>query len=108
METKEQKLTIKKLRDYFDEWLGETMSMGLSSDEKDKFNFVIVETSNQNVIYSCSFNNNEYFGENDTICSTSGIVNQEFRGVIEKCIVLDNQIDEKKLKTNNVSKQKGN
>ena len=102
MEIKEQKLTITGLRGYLNEWFNGTMSMGLLNDgNNETFNFVIVETTNQSVIYSCCFKNNEYKGEDETICSTAGIVNEELKGLVEQCIALDKQMAEYKAKEQN-------
>ncbi len=95
MANKEQKLTITGLRSYLNEWFDGTLSMGLlNGKNNESFNFVIVESKNHNLIYSCNFKDNEYRGEDETICSTAGIIDEEFRGVIEKCIALDKQIAE--------------
>ncbi len=108
MELKEQKLTIATLRNYLDEWLFSTMSLKLLIDGRDDaFNFVIVNSSNGEVVYRTTYAKGEFVSEEETICSTSGIVNEEFRGVIEHSIMLDKQIASYKEAETNNKTQKG-
>lgn len=108
MKNREQKLTISALRNYLDEWFNGTMSLAMSVDGRDDiFNFLIVNSFNGEVIFSTIYDNHEYSNEDEAICSTSGIVNEELRGIIEKCIMLDKQVESLKKAEANSKNQKG-
>lgn len=107
MEVREQKLTISGIRKYLDEWFAGTMSMGLLIDGRDDaFRYVIVETTKGDVVFETIFNKFDYKGEDETICSTAGIVNEELRGMVEKCILLDKQMAESNEEKQNNASQK--
>lgn len=107
MEIKEQKLTITGLRNYLDEWFLGTMSLGMLVDgSNDSFHFLIIETTNNDVIFETIYKKDEYKGEDETICSTSGIVDEELRGLVEQCIALDKQLAESASKKQNNEAQK--
>ena len=93
--TKEQKLTIAGLKNYLNEWFLGTMSLAMLIDgNSDSFHYIIIETTNNEVIYQTTYKQNEYKGDDQTICSTAGIVDDELRGLVEQCIALDKQMAE--------------
>ena len=99
MALKEQKLTMAELEKYISEWISGIMPVKSAEQNGEVIEYLIIEPTGCSIVYSCRFNSEEYKGEENTICSTAGITNDELRGLIEKCISLDKQMLESKAKT---------
>ena len=98
MKTTEQQIPLIKMHQYLSEWTtnGKPVTHSLTFDEKDSkkriYRIYISKITDEPVfeqemdmITPISFS---------TIVSTASIKDEEFRGVIEKCIMLDKQIEE--------------
>lgn len=106
MAFKEQKLTMAELEKYISEWISGIMPVKSSEQNGEVIEYLIIEPTGCSVVYSCLFNKEDYKGDDKTICSTACITNEELRGLIEKTIELDKQLNASKAKVENAEPQK--
>lgn len=99
-------LTLSKLRDYIDEWVMSTMSLKMLIDgNPDAFHYMIVYEPSKEVVFSQDYKNSEFTDEENTMCSTTGIVNEDLRGLVEQAIDIDRELEAKRF--SNPSAQMG-
>ncbi len=98
-------LSVQSLKNYIGEWFDDyKSSIAPGSYDTDELVFQIVDLKTLEKIFFQKLNSFNSFSD-DMMVSTEGIVNPEFRGIIEKCIDLDEQL--KKVKQTQITTQKG-
>ena len=88
-----RKLKLKEMENYIFEWFYRCKSevCGLT-DSSDELIYRITDLSSNKVVYSRQLKHGEY--SEDAVVSTEGIIDEEFRGLIEQCIDLDRQLEQ--------------
>ena len=92
----EQILELSKLKQYISEWfldIHSTIELG-KYDSFDRI-YKIYDSTSSNLVYLHTFKVSEMLDESAKV-STSGIIDEELRGLVEQCIMLDKQLEENK------------
>lgn len=92
----EQTLELSKLKTYIGEWFLD-ISSSIEPGKYDSYEriYKIYDTSSSELVYTHTFGGAEMVDESAMV-STSGIINEELRGLVEQCITLDKQLEESK------------
>ena len=90
----EVNMTLGEMKNYLSEWfLNISSKVELGSYDTFERRVVITEPESGEILFTRSFGVDELV-TNDVLVSTSGIVNDELRGLIEQCHRLDKQIEQ--------------
>lgn len=97
-------LTQSEMKKYVQEWIPNLSTMIYVSNIKtDEADLKMIDVSNGELIFSQHLKQSK-ISEKDKVVSTSGIIDEELRGLIEQCISLDRQLEES-LAKNSSQKQ---
>ena len=93
--TVEQKLKLSEMKNYLSEWFaGDLVSKTVMGkyDTYERIYQLYEEGREHEIVFEHIFGVNQLESP-DAIVSTKGIKNEELRGVVEQCIMLDAQIE---------------
>lgn len=104
MKNKTRDISIEQLENYIMEWYDGYLTKYIEiASHPEKTSYEILDQKSGEIIYSKILNTSDLKKGRDLIVSTDGFINEEFKGIIEKCIELDEMIKEMKESSSNQS-----